>query len=159
MNVVPANCRKTFLLLPLKDVFKAFVNPSNSSFAWVGAEQAEVIFLNDFRWSHQVISWNDFLLLLEGEDVHLPTPKSHFSKDVLFDKDSPIFATSKHERMLIRNGTIDERETKMMRVRWRIFTLYSQIRESEQVDVPPCGKCFASFVLGSPVGQQDSESD
>ena len=36
----PANCNKTFLL---------------NRVAWVGAEMAEVIFLNDFRWCAQII--------------------------------------------------------------------------------------------------------
>ena len=45
----PTNCGKSFLLNPLKDIFNAFVNPANSTFAWVGAETAETVYLNDFR--------------------------------------------------------------------------------------------------------------
>jgi hypothetical protein len=62
----PANCGKTFLLNPLNSIYKTFTNPASTSFAWVGAEQAEVLFLNDFRWSPQIIAWHDFLLMLEG---------------------------------------------------------------------------------------------
>ena len=51
----PANCGKTFLLNPLNQVFKTLTNPATTTFAWVGAETAEVIFLNDFRWSTQII--------------------------------------------------------------------------------------------------------
>ena len=61
-----------------------------------GAEQAECIFLNDFRWSPAVIQWHDFLLMLEGQLVHLPAPKSHYAKDIVFEKDTPIFATGKN---------------------------------------------------------------
>ena len=46
----PANTGKTFLLNPLSLVYKTFSNPATSTFAWVGAEREEVIFLNDFRW-------------------------------------------------------------------------------------------------------------
>ena len=49
MLTVPTNCGKSFLLNPLKDIFNAFVNPANSTFAWVGAETAETVYLNDFR--------------------------------------------------------------------------------------------------------------
>ena len=49
MIVGPANCAKTFLLNPLTSIYKCFVNPASTTFAWVGAEEAEVIFLNDFR--------------------------------------------------------------------------------------------------------------
>lgn len=50
----PANCGKTFLLGPLKEIFKVFQNPATSSFAWVGADEAEIIILNDFRWNQKV---------------------------------------------------------------------------------------------------------
>ena len=45
----PANCGKTFLLDPLTLIFNTFCNPASGSFAWIGAETAECIFLNDFR--------------------------------------------------------------------------------------------------------------
>ena len=35
----------------------------------VGADSAEVIVLQDFRWSREMIPWSDLLLLLEGETV------------------------------------------------------------------------------------------
>ena len=60
----PANCVKTFLLKPLSLVYRSFVNPATSTFAWVGAEQAELLFINDLRWSPEVIPWHDLLLLL-----------------------------------------------------------------------------------------------
>ena len=41
----PAKTGKTFILNPLNVVFKAFSNPASSTFPWVGAEKAEVIFL------------------------------------------------------------------------------------------------------------------
>lgn len=62
----PANCGKTFLFNPLNKIYHTFTNPASTSFAWVGAENSEVIFLNDFRWSLQIIAWHDLLLLLEG---------------------------------------------------------------------------------------------
>ena len=61
------------------------------------------------------------LLLLEGQTVYLPALKGHYAKDIVFETDTPIFCTGKHELVLIKGGCIDERETKMMRVRWKIF--------------------------------------
>ena len=40
----PASCGKTFLLNPLNSIFQTFTNPATTSFAWIGAEEAEVIF-------------------------------------------------------------------------------------------------------------------
>ena len=53
-------------------MYRSFSNPATSTFAWVGAEKAEVIFLNDFRWNPQIIQWHDLLLMLEGQQVQFP---------------------------------------------------------------------------------------
>ena len=45
----PANCGKTFMLKPLEIIYNAFSNPANYKFAWVGADNVEVIILQDFR--------------------------------------------------------------------------------------------------------------
>ena len=39
----PANCGKTFTLKPLEIICNAFSNPTNDKYAWVGADNAEVI--------------------------------------------------------------------------------------------------------------------
>ena len=54
--VGPANCGKTFLLNSLEIIFRAFTNPANDKYAWVGADQAEVIVLQEFRWRSELIS-------------------------------------------------------------------------------------------------------
>ena len=143
----PANCGKTFILNPLNVVYKTFSNPASTSFAWVGAENCEIVFLNDFRWSSQILAWHDMLLLLEGQTVHLPAPKSHYAQDIVFDSDTPVFCTGKQELQYIRGQVLDERETEMMRVRWRHFMFYAQIQQNEQRNVPPCPRCFAAFIL------------
>lgn len=143
----PANCGKTFLLNPLTVIYKTFLNPASTTFAWVGAESAEIIFLNDFRWSAQVLPWQDMLLLLEGQPVHFSAPKTHYAQDITFEKDTPIFCTSKSEIISIKGGVVDDIETQMMHVRWRVFNMYAQVPESEQIILSPCGKCFARLVL------------
>ena len=143
----PTNCGKSFILKAITKAFNTFDNPATSSFAWVGAEQAEVIFLNDFRWSSQVIPWHDLLLLLEGENVHLPAPKIHFVQDILLSADTPIFATSSDEIKLIKNGIIVERETEMMAVRWKVFKFSKTISETDQIEINPCPHCFSKLVF------------
>ena len=88
------------------------------------------------------------LLLLEGHIVHLPAPKNQYSNDVCIDTDIPIVATSKEPIVYYgRNGRIDERETEMIAVRWRVFELNKKIPEEEQKDISPCPRCFAELVL------------
>ncbi len=66
----PKNCGKSFLLNPLELIFQAFANPTAGKYAWVGLDDAEIAYRND------LIKWDDFLLLLEGQTVHLPCPKN-----------------------------------------------------------------------------------
>lgn len=47
--VGPANGRKTFLLNTLTVTCGTFLNPSISKYAFIGAENKGVIFLNDLR--------------------------------------------------------------------------------------------------------------
>ena len=148
MIVGPANCAKTFLLSPLQVIFKAFCNPANDKYAWVGADNCEVIFLNDFRWSAELIAWKDFLLLLEGQIVHLPSPKNHFAKDVCINQDTPIFATSKSEIVYSgKHNQSDYLEDDMMAARWKVFKFKHQIPEEEQKQMKPCGTCFSKLIL------------
>ena len=144
----PANCAKTFILKPLEKIFHVFSNPSNDKYAWIGADSAEVIILQDFRWNRETISWRDLLLLLEGETVKLPAPKNQYAGDVVICKDTPIFATSKDKvRYRGSYNTSDERETEMMSVRWKVVEFHHQIAQSEQKYVPPCERCFAELIL------------
>ena len=84
----PANTGKTFMISPLKKLYNAFSNPATGTFAWVGAENAEIVLLNDFRWHPSIIAWGDLLQLLEGDILHLPAPKNFFIKDIEFTRDS-----------------------------------------------------------------------
>ena len=90
----PANCGKTFILSFLKNIFNAFCNPATSSFAWMEADEAEIIFLNDFRWSPNVIARADLLQALEVDVVLLPAPKNSYKRDLELLTDTPFLAMS-----------------------------------------------------------------
>ena len=130
----PTNIGKTFLLLPLNKIYKSFANPPSTSFVWIGAEKAEIIFHNDFRWSPQIIPWHD-LLILESQLVHMPALKCHLAKDITFDNGTPIFATSKQPIVCMKNGSLDERESDMMTVRWKTFNLQCQMPRAVIFDI------------------------
>ena len=146
----PTNCGKSFLLNPLKVIYRTFCNPATGTFAWVGVENAECVLLNDFRWSAQMIPWHDPLLMLEGDVVHLPAPKTHYSTDICLQRDTPIFATGKGPLIFVKNGVIDQQETDMMSSRWRILKLHYQVPREAQREIPPCGKCFSNLIVGHP---------
>ena len=95
MIMDPVNCGKSFMLKLVEIIHHAFSNPANDKYAWVGADNAEVIVLYNFRWSSKLICWKDLLLLLEDKPVKLPSPKNQFPTDVCIKIGIPIFATSK----------------------------------------------------------------
>ena len=57
------------------------------------------------------------------------------------------FYNSKDELSYVRGGVVDDRETQMMKVRWRVFNLFFQIPEEQQKSVPPCAKCFSRLIF------------
>lgn len=143
--VGPTNCGKTFLLKPLLSIYKTFVNPATGTFAWVGVENSEVVFLNDFRWSERIMPWADFLNLLEGAPIHISAPKTHYAEDILWSKDTPIFCTSDAVIRKYNCGQLDEIETEMMDSRWVVFKLQHQIKHAR--DVVTCTRCFTEFLM------------
>lgn len=145
-----ANCGKTFMLKPLREIFKGaiFENPANTKFGWVGVDTAKVILLQDFRWSKELICWKDLLLLLEeDETVKFPTPRNTHKEDIVVANTNKvaIFATS--DKKVIYNNTNDLMNQSMMDSRWKLFPFVYVIPEEEQKRVPPCGHCFASLIL------------
>ena len=144
----PTNCGKTFLFKPLRKMFKTFSNPGNDKYGLVKAADCEIIFLNDFRWTKEIITWGDFLLLLEGEPVHIPRPRNHYRNDVCIERDSPIIATTLEK--FTYQGSYQARsalEDEMMDSRWKTFTFFRKIPKEEQIKMLPCPKCFSDLVL------------
>ena len=145
MIIGPANCGKTFILKPLTDIFKCFVSPASETFAWVGAEKSEVVFLNDLRWNEKLIPWSDFLNLLEGLPIHLQAPKTHYSEDLLWERKTPIFATSSTRLRKYDGGLLNDVETGMMETRWKYFEFTKPVDNPKEIKSCPC--CFAHIVL------------
>ncbi|CAB4016637.1 Hypothetical predicted protein [Paramuricea clavata] len=86
---------ETFILSLLKAIYNAFCNPATGSFAWIGVDEAEIIFLNNFSWDPKIISWADFLPALEGDIVqYLPAPKNVCPRDIELKADLPFFITA-----------------------------------------------------------------
>ncbi len=93
------------------------------------------------------VPWHDMLLLIEGQPVQLPAPKTHYTRDIVFDKDTPVFATGQHSLVYVRSGQVDERGTEMMSVRRRIFNFFYQIPSTDQKVIPPCPTFFAGVIF------------
>ena len=124
--------RKTFMISPLKKLYNAFSNPATGTFAWVVAENAEIVLLNDFQWHPSIIAWGDLLQLLEGDIVHLPAPKNFLIK---------FFATADSPMVLVKGGSIDHINSQMMQLGGAFFIF----PQEQQIAMIPCPHCFAKF--------------
>ena len=143
----PHDCAKTFILRPLTKVFRCFTNPSSGTYAFVGMENKELAFLNDLRYSPAMLPWQDFLNLLEGMEVHIPTPKTHYAEDIEITSDIPIFATSIAPITFTGKSTNPAGEDAMMAARWKNYAFTHSIPQGNQVKFPPCMRCFAELML------------
>lgn len=152
MIIGRSNTAKTFLLKPLKSIFEGrlFENPTKDKFGWNGIDKCQVVMLQDFRYTKEVISWSDFLLMLEGETVKLPAPKNHRADDIhlVSDNSLPIFATGPGKIEYSRFSPDFEVETDMMDSRWVYIKLEHVFKKKDQKEVSPCGHCFAKLVGG-----------
>ena len=155
-----SNCGKTFLVAPLRRVFKkCFSSPAASGFAWDKVETAQLILLNDYRWAplekHGNITWSAFLRLLEGDECKLPAPMNHKSEhyEISHKNDVAIFCTTgsmitywkkdADEAQTKRHAT----ENKMMAERWhKPFCLTYEFSEDKKADCDPCAWCFCKFI-------------
>jgi len=144
MLVGPTNCGKYFLLNPIELMYNCFVNPASGKYAWVGLDEKEVAYLNDLRWTEELIRWSDFLLLLEGQTVHLPRPNNQFAIDLVITRENtlPFLSTSKAPIEFIgRYNCRDKRESEMMNSRWKVFSF------KKQIENPRDPHCFAKLVV------------
>ena len=117
------NCGKSFLLNPLKVIYRTFCNPVTGTYfmAWSVVDVR--------RWCS---------LLARAKD---PLFYRH-----LFPRRHSVFATGKGPLSYIKNGVIDRQEMDMMSSRGRILTLHHQVpREYGKPFVAkfnPCNICL-----------------
>ena len=105
------------------------------------------MFLNDLRWTPDMIAWPEFLNLLEGQTVHLAAPKSHYAQDIVLSTDMPIFETSISMIKFSGRSANVEGENAMMEARWRKIEFFAQIPYSEQKTIDSCPRCFCELVF------------
>jgi hypothetical protein len=148
MIVGPTNCGKTFLLRPLELIFNIFSNPAADRYAWVGAEHAEIIFLNDFRWSKELIEWKSYPYYWKEIELTCQllriTSAQTFVSVKIRQYLQPQSVSSNYKGSY---NSQNEEEDDMMASRWKVFTFFHSIPENEQKNLDPCAKCFAKLVL------------
>ena len=157
--VGPGNTGKTFLLKPMLKIYpEAFSNPASSHFSWIGAEEATLILLNDYRWHTKKnggnIEWGSLLNLLEGFETNLPAPMNWYSRHIKITGDVPLFGTGPAPISWYANSPDEirtkrhEEEDKQMAFRWKTFNFTHVFTDKDRIqDIPECSFCFASLIF------------
>ena len=93
-----------------------------------------------------MIPWKELLILLEGQAVHLPSPKNHYSNDICIDKDTPIVATSKGEITYVgKYNSLDPIENEMMSIRWKHLNFAGRLPSLTKLTSPHVQNALQSW--------------
>ena len=143
----PDNCDTCIILNLVTIIHQAFANPAQNTFAWIGAEKAEIVYLNDLRWNEKVIPRNNFLQLFEGAEAHLAALKNHSPEDLKSKRDIPVFPTSIGKIRKYVTVVVYEGETEMMNCQWNLFKFHYQTDSTRIRELEPCQYCFAKLFV------------
>ena len=125
---------KSFLFRPLPLVFgedNVFVTPPKSAFPLLGLEKARVVWLDDWRFNEDIVSWAVQLLWFEGAGFVIPRPQNLFSGHLRYTKDDPIFITTLQTDLHALKGKLKQGDVDMMVKRLKVFEIQAQSQQSE----------------------------
>ena len=95
-----------------------------------------------------MIPWSDFLILLEGQTVHLAAPKTHFGQGIMLSGDIPIFATNIEMVQFVGKSNHVQGKNAMMAARWKEVKFKASILIEKQKKLERCVGAFQnSFSL------------
>ena len=148
----PSNCGKSFLVKPLKELFKVYEQPDSGRYQLESLLGKEVVFLNDFEWdpSEKWRRWAYFKNFLEGGSLPVARPKNR-GDNATFHLDSPVVGTCATPVQLFckqgRSWVINDLETKQMQNRIRYLHFSRPIPSEETRDCASCKACAAQLYL------------
>ena len=127
---------------------------ASGQFPMVGLETKKAVILNEWAFEHGLLPMGVQLLWFEGKAVPITRPQitDAYYGHCKYKGSAPIFATSPlHLEPLMQRaaeavaaGLPSDLTMLMRRLRVYKFTVQTQAPADQ---LPPCGKCFASFVL------------
>lgn len=151
--VGPPDSGKTFLLKPLKEIFRCYQQPDGGNYQLASIMGKEVVFLNDFEWdgSEKWMRWAYFKNFLEGGVLPVARPKNK-GADTEFVTDAPVFGTAaKRVELYARTGAavcVNQSETDQMNTRIKYLEMAQQISADRiNRNVQECKSCAAKLYL------------
>lgn len=145
----PTASGKSWVLRPLRRIFKAFVNPApESNHPLQCIEAYEICSLMDFRFGDSKLKWSECLHFFEGEDeMTIARPKPQAGSDKQLVIKHPMFVSCPFP---IRHPQRDADEEEQMAERFinGTFVFKKSIpRARRKAKLIACGYCFQKWVL------------
>ena len=141
----PGNCGKTFLLLPLREIYKTFDIPSGGgTYRMSSIINTEITLWQDVRYQDVkgFVSWSTLLNWLEGGAFSVALPQNTYQGDYKWTKKTPVFFTGPH--MIYSGNRVDDQ---MMLSRFQHVELALPIPDDIRREVPVCKSCFAQWLF------------
>ena len=148
----PSNCGKSFLVKPLKEIYRVYEQPDGGTYQLEAMLGKEVVFLNDFEWDHaeKWCRWAYFKNFLEGGSLPVARPKNR-GDNTVFELDSPVIGTCASPVQLMckqgRAWVVNQLETVQMQNRIRYLQLTRPISADEVRECGACRRCAAELYL------------
>jgi hypothetical protein len=153
MNIIlvgPTNAAKTFLIKPLKSLYRVYEPPDSGSYPLEEILDKEIILFNDFTWDESFIKWPVLKRLLEGGSIPVARPKNR-SNNVEFTLDSPVIGTASTTiQLFVREGRriiLNHAETAQMNSRVRYIYLNQSIASESIRECRECAHCAAKLYM------------
>jgi hypothetical protein len=155
--VGPTNAAKSFLIKPLKNIYKVYEVPDSGTHQLEALLGREVVFLNEFEWDPAWMQWPYLKRFFEGGSVPVARPKNR-GGNVEFTLDSPVIGTLSSPIQLFtkigRNAVVNTHETDQMNSRVVYLHLTVGIAPDAIVECPPCSRCASELYLeGRPAAE------
>ncbi|CAJ1417934.1 unnamed protein product [Effrenium voratum] len=148
---------KSFLLRPLPQIYGeagVFVTPPKSAFPLLGLEKARAVWLDDWRFNEDLVSWGVQLLWFEGASFIIGRPQNMYSGHLRYAKDDPIFVTTLQTDLISLKGKLKQGDLEMMLKRLKVYEFKHKVSIPGHV-AKGCGCCFARFLLEGPGASAD----
>jgi len=140
---------KSFLFRPLPLVYgeeNVFVTPPKSAFPLLGLEKARLVWLDDWRFNEDLISWALQLLWFEGASFIIGRPQNLYAGHLRYTKDDPVFLTTLQADLHSLKGKLKQGDVDMMLKRLNVYDFKVKVHIPSHV-AKGCRVCFAKFLI------------
>ena len=151
----PRSSGKSHVTKGLETIFGkyAFRRPvGKGSFLMQELFGKKVCVLQDVRPGTFSMDWDSLLVWWEGEEFLVPLPQGKFTGHRLYNEKAGVFATA-GQKLRISAAAAQEAgvdptsQNEMMDERFRYFLMPRKLLKSEVVQMDPCTRCSAEWVL------------